>query len=472
MGNKKIPLVFMFAFCALQIFAAPLGKVVGKLPKGMGEDSVLRFSHEGEKFYYSYKKGDKFFINADRKQIGPFKEMPYLMAHCEKNFAYVYHGPEGKYHLVLNGKETGCYDDMYLFYFMNNQGNYFLYAKEIDGWYMITKDKKYGPFEKEPDFIQWKKNGSLCFCVHENGADYVWTDGERRGPFKSVDSGIIFSETDVFRYTWCEEESSGYHLCVDEKDSEAYNCIDLCCTKDGRAYYIADSMDLEKSYLICDGKILREIDVSECDKSVVIGSTLADGHCVSIRLLTVAYGDEIAFLLKDGEIKAEMKSEADKSDAEYSHPLFARKWISCPAGRFGPYTAVDDICFDMHGHAVWSARTDYDKCGLYVDGNLIYETDRRLFFTDFEMLGDRFIFIMGGNFDTLNVNGDVLEFKNSPVVFAPRLVPESDAYLYFSNIGDFLGGIICHDGKLYKTSFDEKSAYYIEGNRIRKINLE
>ena len=102
----------------------------------------------------------------------------------------------------------------------------------------------------------------------------------------------------------------------------------------------------------------------------------------------------------------------------------------------------------------------------------IAKTDRRLFFTDFEMLGDRFIFIMGGNFDTLNVNGDVLEFKDSPVVFAPRLVPESDAYLYFSNIGDFRGGILCHDAKLYKASFDEKSAYYIEGNRIRKINLE
>ena len=44
MENKKLPLVFALTFLAVQIFSesheSP-GKIVGKLPDGISEDSVL-----------------------------------------------------------------------------------------------------------------------------------------------------------------------------------------------------------------------------------------------------------------------------------------------------------------------------------------------------------------------------------------------------------------------------------------------
>lgn len=85
---------------------------------------------------------------------------------------------------------------------MSEQEKYFYIAKKDGGWYIITEKKSYGPFEEKQDFALRKKGGSICFCVEEDGFDYVYTDGEKCGPYAFVESRAIVGEVDSFVYTW------------------------------------------------------------------------------------------------------------------------------------------------------------------------------------------------------------------------------------------------------------------------------
>ena len=470
---KKNVFVLVVAICAMQVFASEPGTIVGKVPAEVDEASVVSFSEEGDRFYYVYGKEGEYFINADGKKIGPFEKSPSVI-HRGKCFSYIYRD-DGKDVLVMNGKEVGRYAGIYHFMLIGDKGKYVLYEfNDDDEWFVVTEKKTYGPFEKMPSFVQWKKDGSICFCVREGDYDYVYMNGKKRGPYRSVQSGSSFLETQKFNYSWMELDSEKRHLCVDGKDSEAYGNISLYDSWSGKFYCVVDSVDFEKCRIMFDGKLVRELDSPGFWSDLSIGDLCGDFLGLYFFRKYVAGNAgvrEIALLLKDGEVKAEMKSFVEDDDKDSCFLIPGEEWISCPSGKFGPYVSVADMCFDMHGHAVWCALVDFEFYGLFVDGKLIYRSDDLICFPDFEMLGDRFIFTSSYDFQQLNVNGEEVEFDSEIGAFNPRLVPETDGYVYFSSDGDYLGDFFRVGEKSCKAYVDVEWVYYIDGNQIRKIKL-
>ena len=478
MENKKLPLVFALTFLAVQIFSesheSP-GKIVGKLPDGISEDSVLEFvgSDDGG-FDFVYQACDEYFINSDGVKIGPFKKMPDIRR-AGKNFAYFYSDDDEKYHFVLNGKDAAVFDSCYAFYLAPEYGKYSLIANKNEGWFIITEEKSYGPFGHRPEFFMQKKNGSVCYCVEEDGFDYVYIDGEKRGPYVFVSSPICFPvlcyEVEEFVYSWAEPDTLNYHLCVDGKDSKPYNSVKVFASGDGRIYYLAGSLDFKNTYIMCGEKILKELDASDYGTNSFSGICFEDG--LEISLLGNYFSGEMIFILKDGEIVAEVKNEleaVDIDDEDFRFPMFMENWISCSKGRFGPYVFVLGMDFDKYGHALWSVQTDFDRYALYVDGRLIYESEHQIPFWNFQMDGDDFMFVTGHDFDVLNVNGKEYNFGNDIMILSPEFVSDGD--FTFTMVGPYLGGtFFFHDGKIHRSSRTEKAVYYIDGNQIRKTEL-
>lgn len=152
MKNKKVVLLILLAFCAMQFFAVESERIIKKLPAGVNEKSVCAFHMWGEnQFDFIYKAGDKYFINLCGKKIGPFKYRPGLF-HPRENFAYTFRDENENVHLVLDGKELGTYEGFYFFIFMSEQENTFTLRKKDGGWYIITEKEFYGPFEDKQDF--------------------------------------------------------------------------------------------------------------------------------------------------------------------------------------------------------------------------------------------------------------------------------------------------------------------------------
>ncbi len=127
MKNKKVVLLILLAFCAMQFFAVESERIIKKLPAGVNEKSVCAFHMWGEnQFDFIYKAGDKYFINLCGKKIGPFKYRPGLF-HPRENFAYTFRDENENVHLVLDGKELGTYEG---FYFHVRARKYFYIAKK------------------------------------------------------------------------------------------------------------------------------------------------------------------------------------------------------------------------------------------------------------------------------------------------------------------------------------------------------
>ena len=202
MKNIKVFLLSVIALCMGQLFAAVPETVIEKLPDGIDQKSVISFrKNEGNQFDYVYKEGNSYFIHSCGKKIGPFKSVP-RMIFSGDNLAYAFTDENEKWHVVLNEKELGIYEELYVFSFMSSDPDkYTFHAKKDDGWYIITEENSYGPYEKQADFVLRKKNGSMCYCIQEEGFDYVYTDGEKRGPFNFVDTnGFFIREVESFIY--------------------------------------------------------------------------------------------------------------------------------------------------------------------------------------------------------------------------------------------------------------------------------
>ena len=497
--NKKVILLAALAFCVGHFFALTQEDVVQKLPDGIDQKSVTSFrKNEGNQFDYVYKEGNSYFIHSCGKKIGPFKSVP-RMIFSGDNLAYVFTDENEKWHVVLNEKELGIYEELYVFSFMSSDPDkYTFHAKKDDGWYIITEEKSYGPFDNKTEFILRKKNGSICYCIQEEGFDYVYTDGEKRGPFNFVDTnGFFIREVESFIYSWTDIYSNEYHLCIDGKDSEAYNSLEFFPSYDGRLYYIYETVDFKTTRLMCDGKILKELDASEYGTAPYSSSSADNGLCISLGH-KLNYDERWLFLLKDGEIKAELKIEAVDTDHECPLFFFHDLQVSCPAGKFGPYQEILEVEFDRFGRAFWVAREKSEDddpysrhCGVYIDGKLIYESDRLDYIFDFDTLDDKFIIIEGYDFDVLIVNGRRYDLSGDPTVLnkmlgmllssnyphksviaiSPRLLPDSDDFIFTYYTDDYTGDCLFHDGSFYKADYDEEFIYYIDGDSLKKIDF-
>ncbi|MBR6152977.1 MAG: hypothetical protein IKQ43_00910 [Treponema sp.] len=496
--NKKVILLAALAFCVGHFFALTQEDVVQKLPDGIDQKSIISFrKNEGNQFDYFYKEGNSYFIHSCGKKIGPFKSVP-RMIFSGDNLAYAFTDENEKWHVVLNEKELGIYEELYYFGFMPDPDKYTFHAKKDDGWYIITEEKSYGPFDNKTEFILRKKNGSMCYCIQEEGFDYVYTDGEKRGPFNFVDTnGFFIREVESFIYSWADIYSSEYHLCIDGKDSEAYNSLEFFPSDDGRLYYIYETVDFKRTLIMCDDKILKELDASEYGTAPCSSSSTDSGLCISLGH-KLNYDERWLFLLKDGEIKAELKIEAVDTDHECPLFFFHDLQVSCPAGKFGPYQEILEVEFDRFGRAFWVAREKSEDddpysrhCGVYIDGKLIYESDRLDYIFDFDTLDDKFIIIAGYDFDVLIVNGRRYDLSGDPTVLnkmlgmllssnyplksviaiSPRLLPDSDDFIFSYYTDDYTGDCLFHDGSFYKADYDEEFIYYIDGDSLKKIDF-
>ena len=474
MNKKKFLTALTLALCAIKTFSAEPGKVVAEVPEEVMQDPLFQFSGFGDdSFDYIYKIQDEVFINADGKKIGPFDNVTGLRR-AGKNFCYVYSDGKGKNHFVLNEEEVGAYDNVHWFYIDKEYGKFTLFARDNEKWFIVTDEKTYGPFEKRPEFFMQKDDGSICYCVEEDGFDYVYTDGKKRGPYvfaSSIAPPLGIGKVDRFAYTWATPEDVRYYLCIDGKEFGPYNSIDAIKSDDGKVYYIAGSVDFKSIYIACEGKILKELNAEAYYSSARFGSG-CDG-ALSINLLGNYFNGNTCFLLKDGKIIAEIKEELRDPDPADGNPLaqmFPEKWIKCPTGRFGPFESIYDLLFDEKGHAIWSGEDDSGKCGLYVDGKLIYESDRTIDFSDFKMKGDDFLFVMGNYFNTLVVNGREYHFEEGSV-FYPDFVPGTDGFTFLLYRQLLLEKILCYGGKFYRASLTENAVHYIDENKIRKLSL-
>ena len=497
--NKKVILLAALAFCVGHFFGVTQEDVVQKLPDGIDQKSVISIrKREGNEFDFVYKEGNSYFIHSCGKKIGPFKSVPRMIISGD-NLAYVFTDENEKWHVVLNEKELGIYEELYVFSFMSSDPDKCTFhAKKDDGWYIITEENSYGPFDKKVEFFLRKKNGSICYCIQEEGFDYVYTDGEKRGPFNFVDTnGFFMREVESFIYSWADIYSNEYHLCIDGKDSEAYNSLEFFPSDDGRLYYIYETVDFKTTRLMCDGKILKELNAYEYGTAPSSSSYDDRGLCLSLGSPYIGES-ALVFLIKDGEIKAEIETERVPLDDEIPYFPFTETWISCTAGKFGPYGDVSELEFDKFGRAFWSAMDMSGNEGLYVDGKLIYESDMIGFIYDFDTIEDKFI-IITGDYNKIIANGKRYVLGAAPtfldkfldrffpsiysvsspmllsdslhIVFDPRLLQNGNDFLFFYYTDDYRNQYLFHDGTFYKAFCDEKFIYFIDENSIKRIEF-
>ena len=466
MKNKKLLIVFAFALCAIRLFSATPGKVVAKIPEEISRDSIYGFAgYSDDDFIFVYKVGDEYYFTLNGEKIGPFVDEPHGRRVGE-NFALAYSDDDEKVHFVLNGKEVGVYDDLYWMYVRKEYGKFVLFVQENEKWFLITEEKTYGPFDNRPDFFLYKKNGSTCFCVDEGGFDYVYIDGEKRGPYSFVrEKGVLIGEVDRFIYSWADPKTTDYYVCIEDEDKGPYNYVTLFPSGDGSAYYLAESLDYKTIYIMCEDKILKELDASVYSSTPSSGTYMDDG--IIISLWGSYFSHHLILLLKDGQIVSELK----ESYSENPDSAFEDVWVTCPAGVFGPYIYVQSLEFDDEGHAVWSAENGSAKFGLYVDGKLIYETDNSFLFSDFKMKGNDFLFRSGYDFDVVNVNGREYKFDRDTTVIGPDFVPGTDGFTFFAFNSSSAGSYFCYGDELYMAYINDDTLYYLDGNKIKKLSL-
>ncbi|MBR6154002.1 MAG: hypothetical protein IKQ43_06165, partial [Treponema sp.] len=106
-------------------------------------------------------------------------------------------------------------------------------------------------------------------------------------------------------------------------------------------------------------------------------------------------------------------------------------------------------------------------------------------------LDDKFIIIAGYDFDVLIVNGRRYDLSGDPTVLnkmlgmllssnyphksviaiSPRLLPDSDDFIFTYYTDDCTGDCLFHDGSFYKADYDEKFIYFIDGNSIKRMEF-
>ncbi|MBP5401606.1 MAG: hypothetical protein J6Y36_00450 [Treponema sp.] len=468
--KKVLTLLLSLTFFLGGIFAETPSEIITEIPEELCEARILFFTLIEKKFYFLYEENNEYFLYGGNLKAGPFNMIPGFMQISGENFVYSYEDDDENKYIVLNENELGPFQDIYYGRLLNELGMFFFCVKQDNLWYIFTQENKYGPFADKPNFIMWKTDGSICFSITENKYDYVYTDGQKRGPFRFVKNDAFLSEVETFCYSWCETEEDNYHICEDGIDSEPYAGVHICYSGKGKPYYIVRPLnDINKGYIKYDGNISAELDISSFPPfsfEAGIYNTASSVFVTNTIYYDIEQEDSRVYFLQEGQIKSEIRMWSEKNNDDNFIQPFYIKWISCPSGKFGPYSSVETMFFDEKGHSIWEARSsDLEKYGLFVDGKLIYESTERFAVFDFEMTENKFIFVTGNDFNKLNVNGEEYQYNDFSFFIKPHFTSNGNDYTFYTNEGF----ILCCDKKLYKATADDTNIYYIDDGKIKKI---
>lgn len=271
-----------------------------------GLSTCFFFSPDSKHVAYVATKGKKEKVFVDSKEIGEYDEVEVhsLMFVPESdNVTYCYKKKDEKQYMVFGASEKGPYDKIEYFYMnMSMDGKRYAFpAMRDDKWYIVTQDKKLGPFEKKPELSVSSFSTRMVYAIPEGDRSWdlyidgevicktsfvrsafaISSDGEHVAYIKSdagkhvvmldnnaiqefdnsgIEKMMLLPYDDFSRFAIYVRKDKKDHIYVDGKEGKAYKRVGkFKFSPDGKHFIYASLESNSKTVLVVDGKETLEL---------------------------------------------------------------------------------------------------------------------------------------------------------------------------------------------------------------------
>ncbi len=167
-----------------------------------------RFSNDGLKYGWRFKKSDKYYIQLNNQNYGPYDDASIPQISNDGSKYGWWFKKDNQFYIQINNQTYGPYDDVPV---TADRG--YLYLPQF-----FNDSSKYG----------WKFKKDNKFYIQVNNQTY--------GPYDDV-SSPKFSNNDTLKYGWVFKKDQKYYIQINDKNYGPYEvAYDLYFSNDGSKY--------------------------------------------------------------------------------------------------------------------------------------------------------------------------------------------------------------------------------------------